>query len=92
MIFLRRVKQLFSSCTFNYKKCISIFYVITRDGGQTLGLYLILRNVKLNDYGQYVCSVSNTDDQITEIQSELTNTRKFVIKFMKTIIIIYLWK
>lgn len=83
--FLEDSKQLFSLCTYNYHiiiKCVSIFYVMTRDGGQTLGLYLILKNVKPKDYGQYICSVSNTDDQITEIQSELMNTRKFVIKFI----------
>lgn len=62
---------------------------VIRDGGQTLGLYLILKNVKPKDYGQYICSVSNTDDQITEIQSELMNTHQIFSKRVLYMIAVY---
>lgn len=42
-----------------------------RDDGQTIGMYLIIEHVQPSDNGQYVCSVSNTDDQIIEMQSEI---------------------
>ena len=34
-------------------------------------MYLIIEHVQPSDNGQYVCSVSNTDDQIIEMQSEI---------------------
>ncbi|KAM7249469.1 hypothetical protein ACFE04_011135 [Oxalis oulophora] len=44
---------------------------ITRDDGITLGMYLMINKVEEGDFGDYICSASNTGDQITERTSQL---------------------
>ncbi|XP_065226453.1 X-linked interleukin-1 receptor accessory protein-like 2 [Planococcus citri] len=47
---------------------------IVKDDGLTLGLYLVTDNVKDTDLGEYVCSVSNAADQITQVRTKLIDT------------------
>lgn len=42
-----------------------------RDNGLTIGLQLVIEKVKKEDFGPYICMVSNTGDQVTKIKSEL---------------------
>ncbi|KAK7601736.1 hypothetical protein V9T40_009177 [Parthenolecanium corni] len=41
------------------------------DDGITLGMYLTIDQVEPSDFGDYVCSASNTGDQITERTSQI---------------------
>ncbi|XP_050432005.1 uncharacterized protein LOC126840369 [Adelges cooleyi] len=50
---------------------------VIRENEQVLGAFLYINNIQETDYGQYSCSISNTDDQIVQ---QFTSVSKFVAK------------
>jgi hypothetical protein len=53
---------------------------VVRENSQVLGAFLFINNIQKNDYGRYMCSISNTDDQIllqfTNITKPVFNKEK----------------
>ncbi|XP_046668480.1 X-linked interleukin-1 receptor accessory protein-like 2 [Homalodisca vitripennis] len=44
---------------------------ISREEEQVVGAYLFIEKVNLADFGSYVCSISNTEDQVVRLTTEL---------------------
>ncbi|XP_075235399.1 X-linked interleukin-1 receptor accessory protein-like 2 [Lycorma delicatula] len=44
---------------------------VLRESDQILGSYYTIDNVKRSDFGDYVCSISNSGDQITQMRTTL---------------------
>ncbi|XP_050541158.1 uncharacterized protein LOC126905477 [Daktulosphaira vitifoliae] len=49
---------------------------IIRENEQVLGAFLYINNIQDTDYGQYLCTISNTDDQFVR---QFTNITKIVV-------------
>ncbi|XP_025417058.1 uncharacterized protein LOC112688199 [Sipha flava] len=79
---------------------------VSRENDQVLGAFLFINKIQETDYGQYMCSISNTDDQIvqqfTNITKPVFNNEqlddkkvhrdlKFIILVMLALILI-VWK
>lgn len=59
------------------------FYIFRfRDDGITLGMYLTIDQVEPSDFGDYVCSASNTGDQITERTSQIARNGELPFYFI----------
>jgi len=43
-----------------------------RENDQVLGAFLFINKIQETDYGQYMCSISNTDDQIVQQFTNIT--------------------
>jgi len=48
-----------------------------RENDQVLGAFLFINKIQETDYGQYMCSISNTDDQIVQQFTNITKPGKF---------------
>ncbi|XP_054271299.1 uncharacterized protein LOC128991998 [Macrosteles quadrilineatus] len=44
---------------------------ISREEGQVVGAYLVIERVSHSDFGEYVCSISNTGDQVLRLSTLL---------------------
>lgn len=43
-----------------------------RENDQVLGAFLFINKIQETDYGEYMCSISNTDDQIVQQFTNIT--------------------
>lgn len=48
-----------------------------RENNQVLGEILFIKHIKEIDYGQYMCSISNSDDQMLQQFINITKPGKF---------------
>lgn len=56
---------------------ILFFY---RENNQVLGAFLFINKIQETDYGQYMCSISNTDDQILQQFINITKPSEFILQ------------
>lgn len=54
-----------------------------REDNQVLGAFLFINNVQETDYGQYRCSISNTDDQILLQFTNITKPGEFFFSLLR---------
>lgn len=49
-----------------------VYLFCYRENDQVLGAFLFINKIQETDYGQYMCSISNTDDQIVQQFTNIT--------------------
>lgn len=65
------------SYSFYYLTNIIITF-IRRENAQVLGAFLFINKLEESDYGRYMCSISNTDDQIVQQFTNITKPGKLI--------------
>ncbi|XP_060862325.1 uncharacterized protein LOC132939262 [Metopolophium dirhodum] len=55
---------------------------VIRENDQILGAFLFINTIQETDYGKYMCSISNTDDQIVQ---QFTNITKPVLNYEQSV-------